>query len=237
MWINKTYNFILDLFSPQFCFGCRKEGTYLCNDCRAYLEISQYQYCLCKEPIILSGKCRLCRAKKLDGLYFAVPYQKALIKKLIQYFKYEPFVKELAKPLASLIIEHFHLLEKQPGFLSNKISFILTPIPLDKKRLRWRGFNQAEEIAKELSKFLNIPLLPDCLIKIKRAVPQVELSDESRRENIKGAFVCEKSEKIKGKAILLVDDVYTTGSTMEEAAKVLREAGAKEVIGVVVARD
>jgi len=236
MSFNKIYNFILDLFSPKFCFSCRKEGTYLCNDCRAYLEILQEQYCLCKEPTILLKKCQRCRTKKLDGLYFAVPYQKPLIKKLIQYFKYEPFIKELAKTLALLIIEHFLLLEKRPGFLHSKAGFILAPIPLDEKRLKWRGFNQAEELGKELSKFLNIPLFSDCLIKIKKAVPQVELSDENRRENIKGAFACQKSEKVKGKEILLVDDVYTTGSTMEECAKVLKEAGAKKVIGIVIAR-
>ncbi len=232
MLINKVYNFILDLFSPPFCFSCQKEGTYLCDDCRAYLEISQEQYCLCPKPIILVEKCQRCRAKKLDGLYFAVPYQKALSKKLILCFKYEPFIKELAKTLASLIIEHFQLLNNKPDFFN----FILIPIPLDEKRLKRRGFNQAEEIGKELSKFLNIPLLSDCLIKIKKTVPQVELSDEERRENIKGAFDCEKREKIKGKEILLVDDVYTTGSTMEEAARVLKEAGAKKVIGVAVAR-
>jgi len=107
---------------------------------------------------------------------------------------------------------------------------------LEKRKLKQRGFNQAEEIAKELSSFLKIPLVSDCLTKIKETLPQVELSGKKREENIKGVFLVKNNEKTRGRKVLLVDDVYTTGSTMEEAARVLKTAGAKEVWGVVVAR-
>ena len=229
---NPIWSNCLDILFPKCCFGCQKHGTYLCDDCKACLEISEYQYCLCPKPKPFPGKCPQCKAKKLDALYFALPYQKPFVKKLIQSFKYSPFIKDLSQPLTSLIIEHFYLLEKQSSFSS----FILIPIPLDIKKLKWRGFNQAEEIAKELAGFLNIPLLSDCLIKIKETLPQIELNNEERKENIKNAFSVKSSKIIKNKKILLVDDVYTTGSTMEEAAKVLKRAGAKEVIGIVVAR-
>ena len=106
---------------------------------------------------------------------------------MVQKFKYNLFVRELAKPLASLIITHFQLFDNKPNF-SN---FILIPIPLSEKRLRWRGFNQAEELVRELSKFLKIPLILNCLIKIKETPPQSELSGEERRENIKGIFSCQ----------------------------------------------
>ena len=235
MWIKKVKNFFLDLFSPKFCFGCKREGNYLCQDCIATLEVSEYQYCLCQKPkrIIDQGKCPSCKTKKLSGLYFPLPYQNPLIKNLIQHFKYEPFVKELAKPLSSLIINHFQLLGKETTFSD----FILIPIPLEKKRLKWRGFNQAEEIAKELSIFLKIPLINNVLIKEKETPPQVDLSEKERERNILGVFSCQNKNGIYGKKILLVDDVYTTGSTMEEAAKILKEAGAKEVWGTVVARE
>jgi predicted amidophosphoribosyltransferase len=105
-----------------------------------------------------------------------------------------------------------------------------------KRKLKSRGFNQAKEIGKELSSFLTIPLITDCLIKTKETVPQVELSAEKRRKNIEGAFLVKNKNLIKDKKILLVDDVYTTGSTMEEAARVLKIAGAREIIGIVVAR-
>jgi len=211
-------NFLLDLFFPKHCFNCQQEGEYLCPDCQACLEISSIHQ---KEKY----SC-------LDDLCFATDYQKPLVKKLIKLFKYEPFIKELAITLTSLIIEHFQLLDQKPDFSD----FVLIPVPLEKRRLKWRGFNQAEEIAKELSSFLTIPLINNVLIKTRETLPQVELSDEERKENIKGAFFCQSPEKIKKRKILLVDDVYTTGATMTEAARVLKKSGAKEVIGIVVAR-
>ncbi len=171
-------------------------------------------------------------ARELDDLYFAVPYQNFLIKNLIQKFKYEPFVKELAKPLAFLIITHFQLLEKFPDFSE----FILIPIPLSKRRLKWRGFNQAQELGKELAEFLNLPLSTNCLIKTKETIPQIELDDKTRRESVKEAFLVKNTDSIKEKEILLIDDVYTTGSTMTECARVLKTAGAKKIIGVTIAR-
>jgi len=211
-------NFLLDLFFPKFCFSCHREGEYLCLDCQATLEISGIHQ---KEKL-----------SNLNDLYFATDYQKPLVKNLIQRFKYEPFIKELAKPLTSLIIEHFQLLDQKPDFSD----FVLIPVPLEKKKLKWRGFNQAEEIGKELSEFLNIEILNNVLIKTKETLPQVELSDEERKENIKGAFSCQHPELVRERKVLLVDDIYTTGSTMAECARVLKKSGVKEVIGIVIAR-
>ena len=216
--LSKAKKFLLDLFYPKFCFLCQREGSYLCQDCLATLEISNSH--------------QKYQTGNLKDLYFATDYQNPLIKNLIQKFKYEPFIKELAKNLASLIIEHFQLLDNKPDFKD----FVLIPVPLEKKKLKWRGFNQAEEIAKELSSFLKIPLLSNCLIKTKETLPQVELSDQERKENIKGAFSSKHPELIKERKILLVDDLYSTGSTMEECARVLKQAGAREVIGVAIAR-
>jgi len=217
MWEN-IKNFFLDLLFPKFCFSCGSEGSYLCQDCQAILEISGFH--------------QKYSTQNLKDLYFTINYQNPLIKNLIQKFKYTPFVKELAKTLSLLIIAHFQLLENKPDF-SN---YALVPVPLEKKRLKWRGFNQAEELGKKLSQFLTLPLLNNVLIKIKRTLPQVELTDEGRKENIRGAFLIKDRELIKNKKILLIDDVYTTGSTMEECARVLMEARAKEIIGIVVAR-
>ena len=233
--LNQIKKNLLDIFFPKFCLGCGKEGIYLCQDCRACLEVSEDSFCLCQNPkrLIEEGKCRKCKSKELDGLYFGVSYQNKLIKKLIRQFKYEPFIKELAKPLTDLIITHFLLLDKAHNFWEGKI---LVSIPLSKRKLKKRGFNQAEEVAEELSKIFKIPLIFNCLVKIKETPPQAELSEKERKENIKGLFLVKEKEEVKDKKILLVDDVYTTGATMEEAAKVLKEAGAKEVRGIVVAR-
>ncbi len=223
-------DFFSELLFPKFCFGCRREKEYLCQDCKSVLEIS--------------GLHQNYSTQNLKDLYFSADYGNPLIKKLIHKFKYEPFIKELAKSLSSLIIEHFQLLDNKPDFFSPFqgqgfsywADFTLIPVPLGRKRLKWRGFNQAQEIGKELPNFFSIPLAPDCLIKTRETLPQLELSDEERKENIKNVFLVKNKELIKQKRVLLVDDVYTTGSTMEEAAKVLKENGAKEITGIVVAR-
>lgn len=226
MWITQIKKFVLDFLFPPRCLGCQKEGNYLCEDCKSTLEISSVH--------------QVQSTKYLKDLYFAVSYQSPLIKNLIQKFKYQPFIKELSKPLSSLIITHFQLLEQKPIFFyqpkTAASNFIIIPIPLERKRLKWRGFNQAEEIAKPLSKFLKIPLNNKVLMKIKPTPPQTELPKQERKINIKNTFLCQNQEIIRGKKIILVDDLYTTGSTMEEAARVLKKAGAKEIIGVVVAR-
>jgi len=200
--------------------NCQREGSFLCEDCQAILDISSSH--------------QEFQTENLSDLYYPLEYKNPLIKNLIKRFKYEPLVKELAKDLASLIIAHFQLLDPPPNFGGG--DYVLVPVPLEKRKLKWRGFNQSEEIGKEISKFLNIPLINDILFKIKETLPQVELSEKEREENIKGVFIIRNRKKISGKKILLVDDVYTTGSTMKECAQLLKKAGAKEVIGIVIAR-
>src|SRR3989344_4917059 len=165
-YVDKIRDFLSELFFPSFCLGCKKEGTYLCNDCKSTLEISEYNYCLCSNnplriaPLaedktqgkpfgVTQGKCSRCRDKKLSGLYFALPYkEKFLTKKLIYQFKYEPHIKDLAKNLTEILVEHFVLAKNN----TNQIweNGLLIPVPLEKKKLKSRGYNQAEELAKEL---------------------------------------------------------------------------------------
>jgi len=250
---DKTKNFILDLLFPKFCLGCQKEGTFLCEDCKATLEISEYDYCLCsKKPLLIPpaqkfGKCNKCSSKNLSGLYFALPYkEKSLTRKLIHQFKYPPYTKNLAKTLASLIIEHLVITQKNTEDIWK--NSVLIPVPLFYKKLKKRGYNQSEELAKELSKVFKIPVFSDVLIKIKKTESQMKLSKEEREKNLAGAFTVKPAFAIKnrstsdvdqfsGKKVFLVDDVYTTGSTMEECARALRGAGAKSVWGICIARE
>lgn len=138
-------------------------------------------------------------------------YNDPLLKKAIHSFKYK-FIKDLAKPLGKLLLK--------------KINFdydLIVPVPLHPKRLHWRGFNQAELLAREIDdqKVINI------LVKTKNTKPQMELSEKQRKENIKNTFQC--FVNLKNKTILLIDDVETTGSTLNECKKALLRAGAKEV--------
>ena len=214
MWKdNKWKNFLLDILFPKFCVNCQKEGKYLCEDCFALIDILKFQ----PEPF----------------LFCPASYDNLIVKKMINQLKYEPYIKGLAKPLARLIIAHLLSLEKFPDFRN----FILAPVPLEKRKLKQRGFNQAEEIAKELSFFLKIPLLSDALIKTKKTLSQVGLEKEKREQNIKGAFSCPKPASVSGRKILLTDDVYTTGATFRECRKCLVENGAAAVFSMVAARQ
>lgn len=220
--IARIKDFFLDILFPKFCLGCKREGEYLCEDCKGTLEISEFP----------SPKDQL---KNLDGLYFPLDYKNPLARELIKKFKYEPFIREISKTLTSLILDHFLLIGKNPQ--KDFADFLIIPVPLDKKREKWRGFNQAKEIGKNLSQSLKIPLEGNILIKIKKTALQTQLNKKEREKNVRGAFLVKNSQVIKGKKILLVDDVYTTGSTLEECARVLKDSGAKEVLGVVVARE
>jgi len=231
--------FLLATFFPQFCLNCKKEGGIICEDCLNSIDLSEFNYCpFCQAPrrVFEEGTCPTHRKMKLSGIFSATSYQDPLVKKLISKFKYEPFLKNLTSPLTSLIIAHF-LLSENKLISQNKENSVFLPIPLVKFRERWRGFNQAALIAQELSKFYKIPLLNNNLIKIKQTQPQVELKREEREKNIKGAFKLKNPQQIRGKRVFLIDDVFTTGSTMEECARILKQAGVQEVWGIVIARE
>lgn len=237
---NKIKNWffvLLSLLFPFECINCKKEGEVLCQDCLSLIPLwanNQCPGCGYFSSLLRPGEfCSLCKKSLfLDGLIVAGLYQNPLLKKAISLLKYQPFVKELASPLASLIISQIQLSN------NNFENFVLTWIPLSPKKKRERGFNQTEEIAKKLNQYLHLPCLA-LLEKQKATRPQMKLSREQRIKNIRGAFsvLKEKEGFIKNKKILIVDDVYTTGATLNEAGKVLKEKGAKEVWGVVLARE
>ncbi|MDI6883142.1 MAG: phosphoribosyltransferase family protein [Patescibacteria group bacterium] len=230
---------ILDTLFPLSCLNCQKEGDLICQDCLGLIEVLEFIYCpFCKIPkrVFEKGVCPNHRKMNLKGLFAGTSYKDPLVKKLIGKFKYEPFLKTLSLPLAYLIITHFLLTRNQIIF-KDKENSVFLPIPLSKKRERWRGFNQANLLAEVLSKYYGVSLQINNLIKIKETQPQVELKKEEREKNIKDAFKIVSSQEIQGKKVFLVDDVFTSGTTMEEAARVLKTAGAQEVWGVVIARE
>jgi len=239
--VDKFKESILDLFFPKFCLGCKKEGSYLCDDCRALLDINEFNYCLCDKPLRiphtqLTGKCSRCSEKSLSGLYFALPYKEnPLTKKLIYQFKYQPYLKDLAKTLASILIEHFILSGKNTDDIWK--NSILIPVPLSKDKFKERGYNQSEELSKELSKVLQIPVILNNLIKTKSTKAQAESTKSEREKNLQGGFIVKNPSAIAQGRVFLVDDVYTTGSTLNECAKILKESGVKQVWGVTMARE
>lgn len=235
----KSINFIFDLLFPKFCFGCKKEGFYICHDCKNTLQVNYYAFCpLCKNKISYPQSCP---HHKSYAKFCLAPfsYDDILVKDLIHNFKYN-FIKSIGPELAGLIIESLkksnllNLANKLTGQRANGL--IIAPIPLHKKRLAWRGFNQSEILAREISKNLSLELFLG-LKRSKNTKPQIETSDhKERQDNIKDAFICENPNKIKKRVIILIDDMITTGSTIEECAKTLKKAGAKEIWALTVAR-
>ena len=196
---------ILAVLFPQKCLGCKKEDEILCPDCLGKINRPDTPY--------------------FKGVHIASNYQDPVVKKALWMLKYQG-VKQLARPLAELIQERVWKKLETEGWL-------IVPVPLSKKKLRKRGFNQAELIAGELSGDIRANIL----FKKNNTKSQVEVKDRKERlANIIGSFEARNTGVIKGKKIMLIDDVYTTGATMNEAKKVLKEAGAKKVIGVVVAK-
>jgi ComF family protein len=230
----KLKNFLLDLIFPKKCLNCAREGVFFCEDCLSLISINPFKYCLCEYPqkIINEKQCPKCRNKHLDGLYSATDYNQAQVRLLIHNFKYRGQIKELAYHLSFLILTHLYFIAKY--FPPNSI---LIPMPLFIKRKKRRGFNQAEEIAKIISEKMHIPLATESLIRIKNTNPQVNLNKEQRILNIQNAFEVKNKNILKGKIAFLLDDVYTTGSTMEECARILKSAGVKQVWGITVARE
>ena len=121
----------------------------------------------------------------------------------------------------------------------NHENVLITDVPLHKNRLKSRGYNQSELLAKELSQLLNLEYMPSCLTRKIDTKPQFKLDKKKRRENILGAFVVNPKIKtsIKGKRIILVDDIATTGATLRECAKILKQSGVEKVIGVTLAHE
>lgn len=235
-FLTNARDFLIDLLFPRFCLSCGEEGTWFCQDCASILGIRDVASCpICLRRVMDFRTCPSCKNRtNLSGLFWALSYESPLVQKIIRQYKYEPLIRELARPLANIIISHLLLVEADKNnFLGD---FVLVPLPLHTKRKKWRGFDQAYEISKEIGNYFNMPVLDSVLMRQKETPPQAELGKEDRELNIKDAFSCVNQNLISGKKIFLVDDVYTTGATMREAAKVLKSAGAKEVWGLVIAR-
>lgn len=200
---------LLDLIFPKYCLECKKEGKYICDECHC--------------------KVRPCNLSNRND-YSVFKYE-GVIRKAIISLKYK-FAYDVADELVSRLVNSL-ISNKQ--FFNKK--FVLVPIPLYKQRENWRGFNQSELIGKKLAKARNWKYIPDLLIRIKKTEPQVGLKGSARRSNLSGVFAVNPAYVLRTKySVLLFDDVYTTGSTINEAKKVLKEAGFNDIKSLTIAR-
>ena len=209
-------DFILDFLFPKKCVGCGEEGSYFCEKC-----CNEIDFC---QPVLVRMK-----AGPLEGVVAAGKYQGTL-KEAIHIFKYEK-VKDLADSLSEILAKV--LRNKNIDFLQ-EYSFI--PVPLFSKKEKERGFNQSELLGERLAEKSKIKLSLDVLLKSKDTPAQMGLKKKVREKNLFGAFTIKDRREVRGKNIVLLDDVMTTGATLYECAKVLRRAGAKKVFGLILAR-
>lgn len=241
-------NFLLDLIFPRFCLGCQKElelkqDSFICEACFNNIPLNGIECHMCGLRNS-NGTCKNCRRNTyLNGLFAAGKYENVVLREAINKFKYNS-VESLGKPLTELIIKYLkkeNLIEKlrcpTPEFFSVGHRSCLVPIPLSWRRKLNRGFNQSEVLAKKLSPVLNCNVV-NLLKRKKFGTQQAKIREwKKRKENISNAFTLSTSYVYNNiKRVILVDDVSTSGATLEEAAHILKKAGVKEIYGLVVAR-
>ncbi len=223
--------FLLDIFFPKLCVNCGRHGDFVCLLCAKKIEPIKTSTCPECGKIEEMGKfCPKCKKKlktNLSGIIIAANYEAGPTREMIHHLKYSGFL-QIADMLGELIVQRLKI-EKLPH------RTLLVPVPLHQEKLAERGFNQAELMAQYISKKSGIPH-KNYLKRDKKTESQVKLSGIERRTNLIGAFVCTNKRSIVGKDILLVDDVTTTYSTLNECAKELLASGAKKVYGLVVSR-
>lgn len=233
--------FIKDCLFPVFCLGCEKEGVWWCDDCVKKSFSGREFYCPVCHVKNLNGKnCPTCQAvSSLEAVAAFFNYQEnRVVSELIKKFKYS-LVADINQLLARIIKEFLGTIW-QKGDLPN-YRVLIVPVPLHNQRRRERGFNQADLIAQNIFEVLkkdhpNIRLDNTGLQRIKFTKQQARLDRSERLENLKGVFGW-RGQKSIGQNVILVDDVFTSGATMQECARVLKLAGAQKVYGVVMARD
>ena len=239
--LNYYWRSLIRILYPAVCVLCQiplvLEETYLCESCIPKIESLKAPTCLkCARPLPPYGNqrsvCSPCRSERpyYDRGFALVPYQES-VKNIFHQIKFQKklwllniFLKPIRHVQSSIEIGNYE---------------VIVPVPLDSKRERERGFNQALIIAQMLNRSnqKHIPPICNVIQKRKKTLPQSQLRRQERLSNLEDAFCLKKRDRIRGKRVLLVDDIFTTGSTINECAKILKENGAEQVHFFTIARS
>lgn len=241
---------IINLLWPPFCIGCKRNTekfdsqlhSYLCPQCLEKLSKKNISGCaICEQQKgVKYNLCPQCSAKlELEGIIQGGSYQNPILEEAIHCFKYKG-VKDLSFTLAALLsqnLKRFFKKRKTERKYESLLDWALVPVPLTKLKQRKRGCNQAEIIAQRLKEVFAIPLKTGIIKKVRHTKPQMEIKNsQQRKENLQGAFSLntKKPRNLNARKIILVDDVATTGTTLNECAKTLKPF-VKEIWGAVIA--
>jgi competence protein ComFC len=222
---------VLNFVFPVRCVSCRKMGELLCDVCLGSLEpVEDFRCIVCGRPAVGGFTHPSCNTKYAPERALAAFRYSGTAKAAVKALKYKG-VRELSKSITWLMLED--LAEKGVSFGSEAV---LVPLPISFWRRGERGFNQAQLIAEALGEKLGLEIYKDALRKINDTPSQTGLDRKRRTANVRGAFAV-GSESVRGKDVLLVDDVLTTGATVREAAKVLKKSSCGQVWVLTFARD
>lgn len=240
---------ISNLIWPSYCLGCRKDTNtysacfnYLCPDCLNKIQITNTKQCpLCKSAVSENYLlCENCQKKTgLEGIISAACYKNPLVKETIRKFKYKG-ITSLSYPLSLLITKSLRnfLKVRQTTFFSFYLDWCVIPVPLTKTRRKRRGFNQAEILGRRINEIFEIPLKTDIIEKIARTSPQSRSSSRKERlKNVQGSIALTPQadlRTIRGRKILIIDDVATSGATLTECARELKDYSS-EIWGLTIA--
>jgi len=238
--LRKVLNLLADIVYPKTCLVCKRNlkgiaciDNFVCTQCWAKIKRNIPPFCRScgrhlEKP--LQNICPACVRRKLhfDRAFSPCVYE-GVLKELIHAFKYQG--KDYLGPtLSRLMIEFI-----EEYNLPMELLDLVIPVPLHRARLREREFNQAQILSNHIARKFNKKVLPDTLRRLRFTKTQTELEIDERLLNVKNSFTATQKEEIKGKNILLVDDVLTTGATCSEAAYALKEAGANIVFVLTLA--
>ncbi len=235
--MNKYLTIILNTIYPLKCEVCRQQlplaaGNRICQSCRKKILPIGDNFChKCGKSLLIAADiCVDCQGN--DTLYYesikAAGIYHGILRESIHAFKYERrscLGADLGDFMISSYRQHFSL---------NSFDK-LVPVPLHKKQYRQRQYNQSEVLARKLSRATGIPVAADTLARSRATKPQFTLNKQERALNIKDSFQVKNRAWLQGAKVLVIDDICTTGSTINECARILKQAGAEEVYGLVLA--
>lgn len=232
---------LADAIFPPRCVACDAlpydpRDRYLCRACAGRIPVSASGQCIgCARATPQGVACSSCAPEwNISALYAATHFQHPTVRTALHAYKYG-CIEDLHRPLGRVVLRALKRMSRTRNIFSENP--IIVPVPLHTRRLNWRGFNQAGRIAELVAHATQQIYAPATLMRTHHTETQVHHSRTERFLSVQNLFSCPHPSLVKGKSILLIDDVCTTGATLDACATALRAAGASSVSALVIARE
>ena len=227
--VQKSSQFLLDLMFPPRCVNCQTAGSWLCENCwhgHSWLNGAVCERC---GTPVFADQCGQCQSNPLqfiDGIRSASYFEDNPIRSAIHFLKYRNH-KAVAATLGQILVDTYQRHDLRAD--------VIVPVPLHASRQRERGYNQCELLAHQVGILLNLPVDTNTLQRVRQTKSQMQLSAAERHQNVVNAFSC-RNKPLAGQTVLLIDDVCTTGSTLDACAGALKQSGVASVWGATLAK-